>query len=599
MIKDTHLGINIDYSRDSLFDPLGLIRLRESYMRDDETSPQQRFAFVAHAFGSNPEHAQRMYEYASKQWVSFATPILSFGRSKRGLPISCFLPWLPDSSEGLVNTLSETNWLSMMGGGVGIGIGIRASDEKSTGVMPHLKTYDASCLAYRQGTTRRGSYAVYLDISHPDIVPFLEIRKPTGDPNIRCLNLHNGVNIPDSFMEIIERCMIDEDADDSWELICPTSGKVHEVVSAKELWSKLLDLRIQTGEPYIHYIDASNRAMPETQKQQGLKIRQSNLCTEIFQANDADRTAVCCLSSLNVENYDEWKDDALFVHDVMEFLDNVIQYFIDNAPDTIARAKYSAIRERSVGLGALGFHAYLQKHRIPLESARARAINIRIFKDINQRTIEASLNLGDLRGEAPDMTGTGHRFTQRSAVAPNASSSIVMRNTSPSIEPYRANVYSQETLSGTYTNKNRFLDALLREEANKHKEGWYEDTWSSIISNDGSVQHLPWMDDQTKAVFKTAMEVDQLVLVELAADRGRYITQGQSLNIFLRPNVHIKYLHAVHFLAWKLGLKSMYYLRSEKLGKADKIAKKIEREVMKELDLRSIVEDDTCLACEG
>ena len=384
MTTGTIHGINVDYSRDELFDELGIKRLKESYMREDETSPQERFAYVSKAFGTDSGHSQRLYEYSSRHWLSYSTPILSFGRSKRGLPISCFLPYLDDSAEGLVDTLSEVNWLSMMGGGVGIGIGIRSSDDKSVGVMPHLRTYDASSLAYRQGRTRRGSYATYLDISHPDILLFLEMRKPTGDPNLRTLNLHHGINIPDSFMQIIERCMIDKDADDSWELKDPHDGTVREVVSAKELWQRVLDIRMQTGEPYIHFIDTSNEAMPEFQKKLGLSIKQSNLCSEIILPTDKERTAVCCLSSLNLEYFDEWKNDKQFLRDVAEMLDNVLQYFIDNAPDSISRAVYSASRERSIGVGALGFHAYLQKIQVPFESALAVSKNKQMFKHIRE-----------------------------------------------------------------------------------------------------------------------------------------------------------------------------------------------------------------------
>ena len=397
-----YLGIKIDLERDKLFDELGIKRLKESYMREDETSPQHRFAFVSKAFSSNPEHAQRLYDYASKHWLSYSTPILSFGRSKRGMPISCFLNFIEDTAEGLVDNLSETNWLSMLGGGVGIGFGIRSSDDKSTGVMPHLKIYDASSLAYRQGRTRRGSYAAYLDISHPDIIPFLEMRKPTGDPNMRCLNLHHGVNIPDAFMEIIERCMLDKDAKDDWELIDPNSGEVREVVSAKMLWEKLLELRMHTGEPYIHFIDTSNRHLPPFQKKLGLKVHQSNLCSEIILATNEKRTAVCCLSSNNLETYDEWKNDPLYLRDVAEMLDNVLQYFIDNAPETIARAKYSAIRERSIGVGALGFHAYLQRKNVAFESAMAKSLNNSIFKSIRKGLDDANQALGKERGEAPD-----------------------------------------------------------------------------------------------------------------------------------------------------------------------------------------------------
>ena len=589
--------IVIDYGRDSLFDELGIKRLKESYMREDETSPQERFAYVSKAFGSNSKHAQRLYEYSSKHWLSYSTPILSFGRSKRGLPISCFLPYLHDSAEGLVDCLAEVNWLSMLGGGVGIGVGIRSSDDKSVGVMPHLRTYDASSLAYRQGRTRRGSYATYLDISHPDILLFLEMRKPTGDPNLRTLNLHHGINIPDSFMQIIERCMQDKDADDSWELRDPHSNEVREVVSAKDLWQRVLDIRMQTGEPYLHFIDASNRAMPEFQKKLGLSIKQSNLCSEIILPTDKDRTAVCCLSSVNLEYFDEWKTDPLFLADIAEMLDNVLQYFIDNAPAPVERARFSAIRERSIGVGALGFHAYLQRNNVPFESALAVGKNKQIFKHIRDQLNDANLKLGKERGEALDAVGTGQRFSHLMAVAPNASSSIIMGNTSPSIEPYRANAYRQDTLSGSSLAKNKWLDRIIKDVVKSEDE--YQTVWSSIIANDGSVQHLDILDDWQKDVFKTSMEIDQRWLVNHAADRQEYIDQAQSLNLFFRPDVNIMYLHAVHFQAWKQGLKTLYYCRSEKIGKADKVSKRIEREVIKELDMKALIDGDACLACEG
>jgi ribonucleoside-diphosphate reductase alpha chain len=593
-------GIKVDYSRDNLFDELGKIRLKESYMREEEVSPQERFAYVSSMFGSTPEHAQRLYEYSSKHWLSYSTPILSFGRSKRGLPISCFLNYIEDTAEGLVDNLSETNWLSMLGGGVGIGFGIRSADDKSTGVMPHLKMYDASSLAYRQGRTRRGSYAAYLDISHPDIINFLEMRKPTGDQNMRCLNMHHGINIPDAFMEIIERCMLDHNADDSWNLIDPASSEVRETVSAKELWQRILEMRMQTGEPYLHFIDESNRRLPQWLYEKGLRVHQSNLCSEIILPTNEERTAVCCLSSLNLEYYDEWKTDDLFLRDVAEMLDNVLQHFIDHAPTSIERAKFSAMRERSIGIGALGFHAFLQKNSIPWESSLAVGKNKQIFAYVRGKLDVANKELGSERGEAPDAVGTGNRFSHLMAIAPNASSSILMGNTSPSIEPYRANAYRQDTLSGSHLNKNRYLDVIIREEAAKHKEGWYEETWSSIIANDGSVQHLDWMDDWNKDVFKTSMEIDQRWVIQHAADRQVYIDQAQSLNVFFRPDSHIKYIHAVHFMAWKEKLKTMYYCRSDKIAKADKVAKKIEREVIKEIDLTAMTGDESvCLACEG
>ena len=598
-MSDIVHGIKVDYSRDGLFDELGLKRLKESYMREDESSPQERFAYVSNSFGSNKEHAQRLYDYASRHWLSYSTPILSFGRSKRGLPISCFLPYLDDSAEGLVDTLAEVNWLSMLGGGVGIGIGIRSADDKSVGVMPHLRTYDAASLAYRQGRTRRGSYAAYLDIRHPDILIFLEMRKPTGDQNMRCLNLHHGINITDDFMHLIERCMIDPNADDTWELKDPASGEVRDKIPARELWQRILEIRMQTGEPYLHFIDTSNKAMPEFQKKLGLSIKQSNLCSEIILPTDKERTAVCCLSSLNLEHFDDWKNETIFLRDVAEMLDNVLQYFIDHAPNTVGRAKFSAIRERSIGIGALGWHAYLQRNSIVWESALATSANHKIFKHIRTQLDQANISLGKERGEAPDAAGTGLRFSHMMAIAPNASSSIIMGNTSPSIEPFRANAYRQDTLSGASLNKNKYLDKIIKELCKNDNKLDYNEIWSSIIANDGSVQHIDFLDEWTKDVYKTSMEIDQRWLVDHAANRQSYIDQAQSVNLFFRPDVNIKYLHAVHFQAWKQGLKTLYYCRSEKLAKADKVSKRIEREVIKEIDLKQLATEEVCLSCEG
>ena len=590
------MTIKIDLTRDALFDSLGIQRLKESYMKDDETSPQERFAFVSEAFGSNPEHAQRLYEYSSKHWLSYSTPILSFGRSKRGLPISCFLNYMDDSAEGLVDNLSETNWLSMLGGGVGVHLGIRNSDDKSTGVMPHLKMYDASSLAYRQGRTRRGSYAAFLDVSHPDIIQFLEMRKPTGDQNMRTLNLNHGVNITDKFMKVIERCMKDPDANDDWELINPANNEVVEVISAKYLWQKMLDLRMQTGEPYFVFIDTANKALPEWLRDQGLKINGSNLCTEIFLPTSADRTAVCCLSSLNLEYYDDWKDNEHFIPDVMEMLDNVLDYFLSNAPQHIRRAIHSASNERSVGLGTLGFHAYLQKNNMAIDGVMAKLTNRDIFQHISKECKRADRLLVDKRGACPDaaLYRVSRRFSHHMAIAPNASSSLIMGNTSPSVEPYRANVFRQDTLSGAHVYRNRFLSKRLAELGMDD-----DDTWASIIANDGSVQHLGVPED-VKEVFKTAMEIDQRWLVELAADRQMYVDQGQSINLFFQPNTTIAYLHAVHFMAWKMGLKSLYYLRSDKVRKADKVGAQVKRQRIEEnIDMTSVANGETCLACEG
>lgn len=593
--------IQLDFSRDKLFDQLGKTRLKESYMKVEESSPQERFAFVSAAFASNEEHAQRLYEYSSKHWLSYATPILSFGKNKRGLPVSCYLNFLEDTSKDLVNNLSETNWLSMMGGGVGVHVGIRGADEKSVGVMPHLKTYDACTLAYKQGS-RRGSYAMYLDISHPDIIQFLEMRKPTGDQNLRTLNLHHAVNIPDKFMQIIERCMLDENANDDWELIQPNTGKVQEVVSAKALWMKLLELRIQTGEPYIWFIDRANEGVPEYQKAIGLKNHGSNLCSEISLVTSPERTAVCCLSSVNLEYFDEWKTKELFLADILEMLDNVLTYFIANAPDEISRARFSAKRERSVGVGALGFHAYLQQKNIAFEGVMAKSINNQIFNHVKSRLDVANEALAIDRGACPDAAdfGVWKRCSHVMAVAPNASSSIIMGNTSPSIEPFAANAYRQDTSSGAFLTKNKYLDKLFVEMAKEKGQEWYDDTWASVVAHDGSVQHLDELDEYTKDVFKTGIEIDQRWVIEHSADRQKFVDQAISTNTFFRPDVSVKYLHAVHFQAWKQGLKSLYYVRSAKLRKADKVGQKVVRKrIEDEIDLTALVNNDSCLSCEG
>ncbi len=591
------MSVQIDYSRDQLFDELGLMRLRESYMRSDEKSPQERLKFVAETFASNPEHAQRIYDYASRHWLSFATPILAFGRTKKGLPVSCFLSYMEDSAEGLVNTLSEVNWLSMLGGGVGIHVEIRSADEKSVGVMPHLKVYDAACLAYRQGSTRRGSYAAFLSIDHPDIIPFIEMRKPTGDQNMKALNLHHGVNITDAFMKKIEASMRDADADDSWELKHPTTGEVVDVVSARDLWQRILEMRMHTGEPFLVFTDTANRALPSWLKDKGLKIHGSNLCTEIFLPTSNERTAVCCLSSLNLEYYDQWRHSPQFIEDALEFLDNVLQYFIDHAPDSIARARFSAMRERSVGLGALGFHAYLQKNRIPFESVMAKVTNMAIFRHIRQACEEADRKLCERRGACPDAAASGvrRRFSHWMSVAPNASSSLIMGGTSPSIEPYRANIYRQDTISGAYIMKNRFLKAEMA------RLGLDTDEfWADIIAHDGSIQHREDIPENIRKVYKTAIEIDQRWIIEMAADRQQFIDQGQSVNLFFAPDVSIGYLHACHFMAWKRGLKSLYYCRSDKLRKADRVGVQVERKrIEDEINMTSVADDTTCLACEG
>lgn len=601
-MKDVYMGIEIDTSRDALFDEIGIQRLRDSYMMEGETSPQQRYAYVSKAFGSNPEHAQRLYEYASRHWLGYSTPILSYGRNKVGLPISCFLVNVHDSKEGLVDALSETNWLSMLGGGVGVYFGTRPADEKSVGVIPHMGVYDRSCLAYKQGTTRRGSYAMYLDISHPDIMEFLDMRKETGDQNRRGLNLHHGVNIPDAFMEIIERCMRDANADDAWELRDPSSGRVHEVVSAKDLWVKLLELRAGAGrgEPYIHFVDNVNNALRPILKERGYRVVQSNLCSEIELMTDKDTTAVCCLSSINLEHWDEYKDNYQFFKDVAEMLDNVLQCFIDTAPPQIKRAVKSAREERSIGIGVMGFHSYLQKNLIPFDSAMSKAINMRIFRRFHEFLERANLDLGAERGSPKWLEGTGLRFAHMSALAPTASNALICGNVSPSAEPWRANAFRQDTLSGTFIQKNKHLDSLLKEKSERG-ECNYGDAWLHIVQNEGSVQSIDCLTDDEKAVFKTAAEIDQLWAVELVADRQPFIDQGQSFNVFIIPNISIAKLHAIHFSAWKKGVKAMYYARSEKLANTDKVGKRVERVRIEEelAQLQNIADGVDCIACEG
>lgn len=602
--KMEYLGINIEPERDNLFDSLGIKRLKESYMKEEEQSPQERFAFVANSFASDKDHAQRLYEYSSKHWLSFATPILSYGKSKNGLPISCFLSYMQDSSSGLVDTLSEVNTLSMLGGGVGIGVDIRSADDKSVGVMPHLKIYDASCLAYRQGETRRGSYAAYLKIDHPDVLMFLEMRKPTGDQNVKCLNLHHGIILTDKFMNIIEQCMIDPDFDDSWDLFDHHNpNNIKQTVSAKELWQKIIEMRMQSGEPFLLFIDTANEQLPDFQKNLGLKINQSNICTEILLPTDEKRTAVCCLSSVNLRYYDEYKDNYQFFRDIAEMLDNVLSKFISKAPEAISRAAYSASMERAIGIGVLGFHTYLQQNNIPFESALAKSRNMQIFKNIRNHLDFANSELGKERGSCMDFISGGktagyQRFSHVMAIAPTASTSIIMGNISPSIEPIRANAYRQDTMSGSHLNKNHVLDGLINQKIKENTKLNYDEIWLDIISNDGSIQHMDIFSEDEKEVFKTAMEIDQRWVIELASDRQKFIDQTQSVNLFFRPDAHVKYLHAIHFMAWKHKLPTLYYCRSDSLKKADKVSKQIERQIIEEINLNDLINGDDCIACQ-
>ena len=577
----------IDLSRDELITPLGLSRLKDSYMLPSENSPQERFMYVARAFQSNEEHGNRIYDYASKLWLSFASPILAHGRG--GLPISCFLPYLPDTRRGLVDTSTECRWLSMAGGGIGLGVGIRGADNKSTGVMPHLKTYDADSLAYKQAEVRRGSIAAYLDLDHPDIQQFIAMRRPSGgDPNQKALNLHHGVNIPDRFMKIIEDQINGISKYDDWHLIDPHNKQIKETISARGLWISLLETRAETGEPMIHFIDRSNDHLPIWLKKLGMSVKQSNLCSEITLPTDEEHTAVCCLSSLNLEYYDDWKHNELFVRDVLEFLDNVLEYFCTNAGPEYSRAIRSASHSRDVGLGALGFHALLQKKGIPFESALGISINRRIFSEIKTAVEKANLQLGAERGEAPYAVGTGRRFSHTMAIAPNATSSIIVGNTSPSIEPFRANAYRQDTLSGSMLAKNKYLEKVLDQYGENTAK-----VWSSIISNKGSVQHLEFLNDYEKAVFRTALEIDQRWIIEYAATRAEFIDQAQSTNLFFFADAHVSYVHQVHFDAWKKGLKTLYYYRSEKIKQVDSVGTKTERIIIKPTT------EAECLSCEG
>ena len=586
--------LKIDYSKDSLLTDFSKQTLKDRYMVGDEKSPQEAFARAAEAFADDEDHAQRIYDYASNLWFMFATPILSNGGTKRGLPISCFLNYIEDSREGITGHYTENAYLSSMGGGIGGGWSdVRSQGTKtskgseSTGVLPFMKVVDSEMLAFSQGVTRRGSYAAYLHMSHPEIEEFLDARKPTGgDTNRKCTNLHHGVVIPDRFMEIIHRATKEQNFDDSWELVDPHSGEVKKIVSARTLWVKLLQNRMETGEPYLMFEDAVQSDLPEFQKKKGLKVNHSNLCSEITLATNEERTAVCCLSSVNLEYYDEWKNHPAFIPDLIRFLDNVLTHFIANAPDELERAKYSASRERSIGMGAMGFHAYLQKNNIPFEGMVASGVNLQIFNKIKSEAMVETKRMAVERGACPDDDSCSVRNAHLLAIAPNASSSIICGNTSPSIEPYRANAYTQKTKSGSYLMKNKFLEAVLE------TYGINDDkTWSSIIANKGSCQHLSILSEDEREVFKTAVEINQAWIVEHASARQEYICQSQSVNLFFPPDVSKGDLHNVHMLAWAKNMKTLYYLRSEAIGRADNVSNQVKREV--------IFEQSDCLSCEG
>jgi len=587
----------INYDRDKYLSEFSHKTLQDRYLVNGETSPQDAFARAAKAFSDDDAHAQRLYDYASKLWFMFSTPVLSNGGTTRGLPISCFLNYVEDSRQGITGHYTENAFLSSVGGGVGgcwsdvRSVGSKTSNgSESTGVIPFMKVVDAEMLAFSQGVTRRGSYAAYLDISHPEVEEFLDVRKPTGgDVNRKSVNLHHGILIGDDFMELIEGATREEGFDDSWKLIDPHTNQVTKTVSAKTLWVKLIQNRVETGEPYIMFKDTVQDALPKYQKEAGLKVNHSNLCSEITLATDEDRTAVCCLSSVNLEEYDEWKHDDNFIPDLIRMLDNVISYFIENAPMHLARAVYSASRERSLGLGAMGFHAYLQRHNIPFESASAKGANMKMFQHIKWRAVNATKQLAEERGECPDGVGHGVRNAHLLAVAPNASSSIICGNTSPSIEPYRANAFTQKTKSGSSLLKNEYLEHVLQE-----LDQDTDDVWKSIITNNGSVQHLDFLDEWTKDVFKTAVEIDQKWIIDMASDRQMDICQSQSLNIFFPANVSKQELHAIHMMAWKRKVKTLYYLRSEAIKRAETVSDEALRQY-----IFDSIDDAGCVACEG
>lgn len=561
--------------------------LKNFYMLPNETNPEEAFKRAAYAYSNNDnELAERIFSYVSKGWFMFSSPILSNARtdnSKTGLPISCFLSYVPDTVEGLIDHSTELRWMSVMGGGVGgHWSDIRSVSNKAPGPIPFIKTVDSDMQAWKQGVTRKGSYAAYIDVSHPDIIEFINLRVPTGgDTNRKCFNINNAVCISDEFMNAV--------ADNkSWDLVDPASKQVKETMPARELWQRILEVRFRTGEPYFFFTDTVNAALPESLKEKGLKVNGSNLCAEITLPTNSDRSAVCCLSSLNLEYFDEWKDTTI-VEDCITFLDNVLQFFIENAPKSLKKAIDSAIKERSLGLGTMGFHSYLQSKNIPWESPMAKGMNKRLFKHIKQKAVQQTELLAKTRGEYEDGVGYGRRNSHLLAIAPNANSAIIL-DTSPSIEPWKSNAFTHRTRAGSFLQKNRYLDELLKNMF-KDDELKYNEIWQSIILNKGSVQHLDCLTDYQKAVYKTAFEIDQAWLIEHAADRQEFICQSQSLNLFFPAGSDKAYVNYVHILAWKKKIKTLYYLRTDSGAAAEKISEKIERKALKDYS--------ECVACQG
>ena len=597
------ITIKIDRSRDSNLTEFGKATLSDRYLGANE-SYQDLFARVASYFADNNLHAQRIYNYISNLWFMPATPVLSNGGTRRGLPISCFLNEAGDSLDGILNLWSENVWLAARGGGIGSYWGnLRSIGEKigrvgkTSGIIPFIKVMDSLTMAISQGSLRRGSAACYLPIDHPEIEEFIEMRRPTGgDPNRKSLNLHHGVLVSDAFMRAVE-------TDEQWALKSPKDGVIQSTVSARNLWIRLLTARIETGEPYIIFIDTVNRLIPQHHKLAGLNVKTSNLCSEItlptgIDKEGKDRTAVCCLSSLNIEKYDEWKDDQNFISDIMRFLDNVLTDFIENAPEQFSNAKYSAMKERSVGLGVMGLHSFFQQKNIPLESVMSKVWNKKIFEHIQKKVDESSKELAEERGPCPDAAdyGINERFSNKTAIAPTASISIICGGTSPGIEPIAANSYTHKTLSGSFNVRNKYLEKIL-EKYNKNND----EVWSSITTNQGSVIHLDFLSKEEKDVFKTAFEMDQKWIVELGADRTPNISQAQSVNLFLPADVHKKELHQIHFQAWKKGLKSLYYCRSKSIQRAENINNALPSNVelnVNKNEANKEIEYDECLSCQ-
>jgi ribonucleoside-diphosphate reductase alpha chain len=591
--------VEVDRSRDALLTDFGKTTLEDRYLLPGE-SYQDMFARVSTAFADDADHAQRVYDYMSQLWFMPSTPVLSNGGAERGLPISCFLNSVSDSLDGILGVWNENVWLAANGGGIGTYWGgVRSIGEKvkgqgqTSGIIPFIRVMDSLTLAISQGSLRRGSAAVYLDIHHPEIEEFLEIRKASGDFNRKSLNLHHGISITDEFMHAVRD-------GHKFGLRSPKTNEVLREVDARALWQKVLELRLQTGEPYLIFSDTVNRAMPQHQRELGLKVRQSNLCSEIMLHTGVDhlgndRTAVCCLSSVNAETFLEWRDHPMFIEDIMRFLDNVLQDFIDRAPDAAATAAYAAMRERSVGLGLMGFHSFLQSQNVPFESALAKSWNMRMFKHLRREADKASIALGEEKGPCPDAADRGsvERFSHKLAIAPTASISIICGGTSAGIEPIPANIYTHKTLSGSFAVKNPYLEGLLTEKGQNT-----DAVWGSILEHEGSVQHLDFLSQDEKDVYKTAFELDQRWVVELAADRTPEICQSQSVNIFLPGDVDKWDLHMLHWQAWERGVKSLYYLRSKSVQRAAYAGAEDKAEVAGGFDIAEKTDYDECLACQ-